>query len=234
VKVLFVGEGPHELGPSESEPGPRVATGTVAILARKICPALGLDSIGLPWRQIGLLPLETKAFDRDMKRKGYEAKAKRAVLLSARRFACAGTICVVDEDTAPPDCLQTMTDGCKRAIAIIGQKHHAACGLAIKSIEAWTLGARQALAQELGVELEVLSKQYPSKDVEELSERSQKPDYQPKRLLGRIAQLKHRSATTEFRQAVAERTNVAELKAACPKGFAPFAKELLAAFGSHG
>jgi len=233
VKVLFVGEGPHDLGASQGGTGPQLASGTVPILARKVCPSIGTDSLALPWRRVGLLPLNTKVFDRDMKRKGYEAKAMRAVLLSARRFGCGGTVCVVDEDTAPPNCLKELKAGCDRGMQVIGQKHRTACGLAIKSIEAWTLGARQALAVELGVHLETVRELYPPKHVEELAEKSEKAEYKPKALLKRIAQLKHRTASTEFRETVAERTDIEELKASCPKGFTPFVSELLASFGSQ-
>jgi hypothetical protein len=231
VKVLFVGEGPHELGPSEGSADPQPATGTVPILARKICPAISADSVAIPWRNIPLLPLNTKALDKDMKKRGYEAKAKRAVLLSIKRYSCGGTVCVVDEDTAPADCLTEMKAGCDFAKKLLGQNHVVACGLAIKSIEAWTLGVPKAIAEDLGLDLEAVKKVYPHKHVEELSENSGKAEYKPKALLQRIAQLKHESDSTKFRMAVAERTSIAELRAACPKGFDPFVKDLQAAFG---
>jgi hypothetical protein len=53
----------------------------------------------------------------------------------------------------------------------------------------------------------------------------------PKRLLERIAGLGHREDSAEFREAVAERTEIAALERACPEGFTPFAAELRAAFG---
>jgi hypothetical protein len=46
-----------------------------------------------------------------------------------------------------------------------------------------------------------------------------------------LAQLKHRKDCTEFRQEVAEKTEVARLGQACPIGFAPFAEQVRNAFG---
>jgi hypothetical protein len=84
-----------------------------------------------------------------------------------------------------------------------------------------------SIAEELGVDVELVQKEYARPvDVESLSERSGKPERRPKQLLERIARLKHRSDSTEFREAIAERTDPAALGRACPLGFAPFAERL--------
>jgi hypothetical protein len=105
-------------------------------------------------------------------------------------------------------------------------------GLAIESVEAWTLGAPEKIAEELGVDIKLVQQYYPpGVHVESLFERSGKPEHRPKQLLERIVQLKNRQDTTEFRQAVAERTEISALERACPQGFAPFAEQLRKAFG---
>ena len=112
------------------------------------------------------------------------------------------------------------------------QQHRIAWGLAIESIEAWTLGAPDAIAEELGVTAEAVNQLYPRGiHVEDLFEGSGKEHHRPKKLLERIAQLKHRQDSTDFRQAIAERTDVTALEQACPQGFAPFKKRLVDAVG---
>jgi hypothetical protein len=122
--------------------------------------------------------------------------------------------------------------GAERA-RVVAPKQLTVCGLAVESIEAWTLGAPEALAEELAVDVEQVRALYPAGvGVEELYENSGKEQHRPKRLLQRIAQLKHRNDTTAFRQAVAERTAVVALENVCERGFAPFAKKLRGTLGS--
>jgi hypothetical protein len=105
--------------------------------------------------------------------------------------------------------------------------HPVAWGLAVESVEAWTLGVPDKIAEVLGLDIELVQQQYPpGVDVESLSERSGKIHHRPKQLLERIARLKHRQDSTELRQAVAERTAVTALALACPQGFGPFEEQL--------
>jgi hypothetical protein len=106
----------------------------------------------------------------------------------------------------------------------------AVCGVAIESIEAWILGAPTALAAELGVEVKTILREYRLKDVELFCESSGKKDHRPKGLLDRLAQLAHRSDGTDFRQAIAERTDASELEKNCPEGFKPFVTALQKTF----
>ena len=53
----------------------------------------------------------------------------------------------------------------------------------------------------------------------------------PAKLPARIARLNHRSVSTQFREAIAERTDIAALQKACPQSFAPFAARLRSRFG---
>ncbi len=232
MKVLFVGEGNHELGQSTPLPEPRPATGMVPTLARKISPQIAEDSSALRWPQLPRFKLEKKKLDRDLAKRGYDNKVKAAILVGALKFDCNGTVCVADADTAPEGCLEIMRSGRDQALSLIGEDHLVVCGLAYQSIDAWTLGAQRAIAEVLGLELEAIRAKYPSKAIEELVNTSGKTEHRPKQLVQTIAELAHRDGDTGFRQEVAERTNVAELENACPKGFKPFADQLRATFGS--
>ena len=142
-----------------------------------------------------------------------------------KSFNCGATVAVADRDreTARQADLE---DGADRAVGLFPQ-HAAVWGLAIESVEAWTLGVPDKIAEELSVDLARVQNEYPGGvDVESLSEQSGKPQHRPKLILERIARLKHRNDSTEFREAVAERTDVAALARACPQGFAPFAERL--------
>jgi hypothetical protein len=172
-----------------------------------------------------------KQLDHDIAKSGYRKKAKRAVILSALRFKCGGTICVADADTAPEDCLEQMRQGQTEGLETVDGHHSAACGVAFQSVDAWTLGARGAIAAELGVTVEALRLYYPAKHVEELLNQSGKEEQQPKAILEKIASSHGRSANTDFRTAVAERTGIEELEKECPKGFKPFAQDVRQAFG---
>jgi hypothetical protein len=141
-----------------------------------------------------------------------------------------GTVVVTDRD-ADPDRRAALEAGVARARQLF-PGHPIAWGLAVESVEAWTLGSPDAIADELDVEIARVHGEYPrGVPVEALSERSGKEAHRPKRLLERIAQLASRDDSAEFREAVAERTDVAALESACPEGFAPFAGELRVAFG---
>jgi hypothetical protein len=187
----------------------------------------------LKWTQIPLFSVGKKQLDRDIRKSGYRTKVKRAVLLSALVFKCDGTICVADADTAPENCQEQMQQGQKEGLDQVGSGYAAAYGIAFQSVDAWTLGARRAIAAELGVEVEALRPYYPSKPIEELSNQSGKEEHQPKTILERISSSCGRSADTAFRTAVAQRTEIEELEKECPRGFKPFAAEVRRAFGTR-
>ncbi len=223
MKVLFVGEGKTDIGPAEFGMSPQPARGPVFHLARKIVPHI--DEEGCPavrWSELTRFPPPDK-------KKGFEAKVAKAILVSARLHNCQGTICVADCD-GDPTRLEDMIRGRDRGIEAVGGDHACACGLAVESIEAWTLGAPEAIAEVLEIDITEVRKCYPGKNVEELSEQSGKPEFHPKSLLDRIAQLKHRVGDVEFREEVAVRTQVDRLEVVCTRGFKPFAKALREAF----
>jgi hypothetical protein len=223
VKVLFIGEGRHDIGDSSANPNhPRPAGGTIPTLAARVCPIISSDSIALAWREI-------QRFSPDARKRGFPAKVTGAALLAARKFDCAGCVCVTDCD-GDEDRRLELQEGANRARKLFPALA-IATGLAFQSIEAWTLGAPEGIAAELEIEVEDVRRQYPSGiHVEDLHERSGKVEHRPKALLEKIAGLKHREDSTDFRQAVAERTDVAALEHACAQGFHPFAEELRAAF----
>lgn len=106
------------------------------------------------------------------------------------------------------------------------------CGVAIESIEAWTLGAASALAETLGLPLDELRRNYPSLPVESLYDGSGRAEHQPKPLLDRLARKGHRHGGLDLREEVAERTDIAELERACPMGFAAFTDALRRKLGA--
>ena len=73
MRVLFIGEGPHDIGPQSFDPQPRPATGAVPTLSRRACPAIDEDSLALAWREIPIL-------DNRQVRRGLDAKVERAIV----------------------------------------------------------------------------------------------------------------------------------------------------------
>ena len=224
MKLLFIGEGRHDIGDLNPNPfQPRLARGTIPTLARQICSSIVLESVALAWSEI-------RRFNPSAQKNGFSAKFTAAVLVAVRKFNCEGTVAVTDRDGCE-DRQSKLEEGVKSAQEL-APNHPTVWGLAFESIEAWTLGAPDALAEELGVDVKEVQQQLPrGVDVESLSEQSGKAEHRPKPLLERIAQLKHRRDCTEFREAVAERTDVESLKQICKKGFAPFAERLRMVFG---
>jgi hypothetical protein len=219
VKVLFVGEGKSDIGPAEFGEEVRPARGTVFGLVRKIIPDIEEDSPALAWTEL-------RRFHPSGKKHGFEAKVSVAILISARRFGCKGTVCVTDCD-GHPSRLAEMERGQDHGLAVVGDTHGCACGLAVEAIEVWTLGAREAIADVLDVAVGDVINCYPKgKHIEDLSKDSGKLENRPKVILEKIAQLKHQVADVKFREAVASRTDVGRLEDSCPKGFKPFAKAL--------
>ena len=221
MKVLFVGEGPNDIGSAVSN-SPRPARGVIPTLARRVCSAIDADSIALAWTEL-------HRFKPDAKKHGYPGKIAVAALLAENKFGCKATVVVVDRD-GKAEREDELREGVERAASISRKKHRTIQGLAIESVEAWTLGTPEAIAEELNVEVEKVRQFYPpGVDIESLSENSGKKDHRPKPLLQRIAELKHRDDSTEFRQAVAERTDIAVLEKTCQAGFGAFARRLRAA-----
>jgi hypothetical protein len=225
VKVLFIGEGPHDIGAASSNPGqPRLARGTIPTLARRVSAGIDPESIALAWREIS-------RFNRSVKR-GYSSKLAGAALMAVKRFDCGATVAVADRDRETGRQAE-LQEGADRAEGLF-PGYPAVWGLAIESVEAWTLGVPDQIAEELCVDVTLVQNEYArGAHIESLSEQSGKLELRPKQLLERIAQLKHRSDSTEFREAIARRTDVATLARACPQGFAPFADRLRKALG-HG
>lgn len=225
MKVLFVGEGPHDIGPPNPIPDrPRVAGGAIPTLTRRICDRVDADSVAVTWSEI-------PRFHAHAKKRGYPAKIAAAALLSTRRFGCAATVAVADRDgkTARSAELQSGVEQARQLVP----GHSVVWGLAVESVEAWTLGAPQALAEELNVDIGLVEQQSPrGVHVEALLETSGKAEHRPKAIIEQVAHLKHRRDSAEFRAAVAERTDVNALAQKCPQGFAPFAQPIRFAFGA--
>jgi hypothetical protein len=222
MKALLVGEGPHDIGTPTFAPKPHPATGVLAILFKKVCPHVNAECVGYFWREIPIL-------DRKKRKRGWAARVTSDIVLSVQQ-GCEGTVCVVDRDQ-DSDRLPAMEEGRERGLKLVAEAHLAACGVAQESIEAWTLGAPTALSLVLGETIERILEHYRPADVEEFHENSGKVEKRPKSLIARIAAIKWHDANTEFRQRVAEQTDIVELGRNCPKGFKPFADKLKAAFG---
>lgn len=240
MKVLFVGEGEHEVGspPHDEEreglgrarkrrPAVEYAAndvypagGVLPILARKVAPSIAPGGLAVRLREITRLS--------PLKKSGLEAKAKGAVLL-ARKHQCDGLVIVSDRDGKQDEKRLEQLQSCG-ALAE-QQQIRVACGLAVESIEAWSLGDPGAIAQVLAVDEKAVRKEYPRRHIEALLENSGKEELRPKPLLQQLARLGHQEDGTTFRVEIAERTDTTLLEAACPEGFGAFATALRAAFG---
>ncbi len=182
----------------------------------------GFDCTGLARNQ-SLQPVAQKH--------GYSAKYVAGALLAVKSFGCKATVAVADRDgeTQPRPTWRTAPSwpsNCSRSIRRFGgwqstrsKRGRWACRTRLPRNWVW-MSHSCKMSIPRGV------------DVESLSERSGKRERHPKQLLERIAQLKHRNDSTEFREAVAERTDPAGLAQACAQGFAPFAERLRRAFGA--
>lgn len=105
MKVLFIGEGPHEIGHSLAEHNPfqpRRAGGVLPALVRRICPMIQ-EPVALRWSELS-------RFRPDVKRVGLSAKVAAAVLLSARRFDCAGPYASTTGTVIRRDCRRCWKD----------------------------------------------------------------------------------------------------------------------------
>ncbi|MCB9567472.1 MAG: hypothetical protein H6710_09740 [Myxococcales bacterium] len=217
MKVLFVGDGKHDVGlpdgPHRGDPWP--ARGVVPALARQVVPMIADDSLALAWKDLH----RWRPTPGSGRPRGYAAKIKLAALLARRKLGCEAVIAVADRDGEPtrPDELAAAADEPHPVPTV--------CGVAIESIEAWTLGATTALAERLGLPLGNIKKKLP-KPVETLYQSSGKREHRPKDLIAAIAELAHQRDSLELREAVAEQTDLQELERTCPEGFGRFAADL--------
>lgn len=243
MKVLFVGEGEHEVGspPHDEQRGGAgkarkrqpVAVyaandvypvgGVLPVLARKVAPGIEPEGLAVRLREITRLS--------PIKKSGLDAKAKGAVLL-ARKHGCEGLVIVADQDGKLDEKRLDQLQSC--ASFAEGQGVRVAVGLAVESIEAWSLGDPRAIANVLGVDEGAVRRLYPRKHIEELLENSGKEEHRPKPLMQRLAQLGGRSDGTDLRVEIAGQTDVEVLEAACPLGFALFANSIRSAFTATG
>lgn len=212
MRVLFVGEGPHDIGRHDHfAPEETAAQGVVQVLSRKVCPHIAEDSPSLRWAEIA-------RFNPAAKKKGFEAKVPAARLLAERKYDCTAVVLVTDRDgdRARQEALRSAAEPHDNTVA----------GIAVESIEAWTLGALEAIAAELDLDVNRVRAEYPSTHVESLYEQSGKPELRSKGLLQRIAELARTSDGAELRRRIAERTDVDALARRCPNGFGLFAEAL--------
>jgi len=219
MKVLFLGEGRHDIGAEgDTRNDPQPAGGVATALARRICPnTFDPSSIGVRWKDLSRWNPAGK--------KGYEGKVKAALLLARQRWGCGGMVGVLDSDQAPHDAAEQVD----RARAFDTSLPFA-FAMVRKSIEAWTLGSPTALAEELGINPSKLP--YKPATVESFSNTSDKPDRNSKAILAAVAKLGHETDSTELRVRVADRTDLAELRRNCPEGFKKFEDDVRLRFCS--
>ncbi len=216
--MLFVGEGTHDVGPNEfgapAHQG-RPARGVVPRLEARVVERIDLaSSRALTWHEIPLLSRDRKP--------GLDRKVKGAALIASRSMGCAALVCVHDRDGGRnAHRLDDMVRGADEVKTL-----PVVCGLAVESIEAWTLGAYHALAAELEVDVARLRKHYDPAQAETFLPHSAKVEKQSKGLLERVATEGHRAPDLALREAVAERTDVGALAERCPEGFETFRKQL--------
>ncbi|MBA3550460.1 MAG: hypothetical protein H0T76_28630 [Nannocystis sp.] len=225
-RVLFIGDGDHDIGKPEWPTDDAFpARGVVPLLAERVTAIDRPGSMAMHWAHPRLARFSV---GRPTKTHGYPEKFRAAQLqVEYGRLPVEGIVCVVDEDKKPerlqlPGNAQELTT--KRCPIV--------CGVAVQSIEAWTLGALTALADVLGITIQKLRRACPAAPVEDLYEGSGKEGRQPKPLLNELAErFAHRRDSLELREEVAARTDIAELVTMCPTGFAPFAAALRRCFG---
>jgi hypothetical protein len=220
MKLLFVGEGPTDVGSPGFALPPRPATGVIFILSKKICPSISTESFAYYWRELQVLNREKKgSID--------AAKVAQAIFLAARH-GCDGTVFVLDADR---HALEELERGVERGLKVVGS-HPAVVGVAVKTIEAWILGTPTGLATVLKKTVDEITQHYKPHSVEDMNPRSGKGEKRSKELVAKIAESGHRDDDSPFREAVAENADLNELMRHCKEGFKPFAKSLLETFGS--
>ncbi len=99
MKVLFVGEGTHDIGPPDMPGTPRMARGVVPSLVRRLLPRIAPDSLALSWTDLShFVPKDLAVSKRELLGSPLVKRVKTAALVSSRRLHCEGTICVHDRD----------------------------------------------------------------------------------------------------------------------------------------
>lgn len=227
TRVLFIGDGEHDIGkPDWPSDAAFPARGVVPALAGRAAAIDCRASLAMHWAHPKLARFPVKRHSAATH--GYPAKIRAAQLqVEYRTIEVEGIVCVVDEDRRPE---RHEVPG--QAHAIATERCPIVGGVAIRSIEAWTLGAVNALAEVLGTAAQEIRRLCPPGQVEALYEGSGKKERQPKELLMKLARdFGHRRDSLELREEVAARTDIAELMRNCPEGFAPFARALRVAFG---
>ena len=222
MKVLFVGDGRTDIGAAVQNPAERLAGGPIPILTRKIIHAIDRDSPAISWQDV-------PRFNPNRQKAGYEHQVTAAIVVSARSFDCQATVCVADQD-GDHSRIEAMNRGRDRGVLLSRGAHQCVCGVAVRSIEAWSLGVPDAIAVVLKRDEKQVRDLYPHHRVEELYELSGKEEHRPKSLLRKLAQLQDRKADVAFREEIAENTDIAKLEQACQLGFKPFAEALRIAF----
>lgn len=221
MKILFVGEGRHDIGTHEFPPRPGAPDAFLLGICQKLVPEISSDSIAIKWSQINL-------FSKD-RRRGLDRKLLAASQLAASH-GCVGLIAVVDQDR-DEDRIRILNET-RNAIALREPTQRAAVGVAIESIEAWVLGDPAAIASTIGkTESEVLSV-YRLASVESLYERSGNHETRPKGIVSRIAAIAHSEDSAEWRCDVADRISISTLERNCPSGFKPFADDVRRVFSA--
>lgn len=195
-------------------------------LAERVAAVDRKHSLAMPWSHPRLSRFRPK--NRARRTHGYEAKVRAALLQIDRGvIRVDGLVCVVDEDNDRER--RSLPDA---AHALASETCPIAAGVAIRSIEAWTLGARKAVLQALGTTLDMVVKTCPPGPVEEFYEGAGDRSRRPKHVLQRLAhELGRVQDSLELREEIASQTDPDELCRSCPDGFKPFADALRAAFG---
>ena len=165
MKLLFVGEGPTDVGTPNFALPPRHARGPIFILSRKVCPSIDNDCLGFYWREIPILRREKKG-------NIYAARVAAAMAL-AYEHGCQGAVVVVDRESKDEDRLKDMEVGIQRGRQITNLNFPIVCGEAILSIEAWVLGSPSALASVLKLDMQEIVNEYKPHDAEALSPQRQ-------------------------------------------------------------
>ncbi|MCA9623279.1 MAG: hypothetical protein KC731_29870 [Myxococcales bacterium] len=222
MRLLIVGEGATEVGAGSWQTA--VHAGNVAMREA------GGVVTALVARVLGRELERPMALCRDRLKGSLEDK----VLAAVRHARLAGLDAVVfvhDADRRRSLIAMKLEKGRAKTLARIPGAR-VVTGVAVETTEAWTLGARRAIAAVVGDSVDVIAELVPS-DVETLSPKSGKPARASKalvELLAARANLSH----IEFVEAVAAATDPAELRERCPEGFAPFAAAVEGEFGEAG
>lgn len=216
MKVLFVGEGPHDIGRTEYGTEFTPADGIVSTLCKRISPNISNESASISLRRLTAYSPSKKA--------GLDHKLRIATELAKRR-GFGGTIAVVDDDNGKHGRLEQLKDG-QRSCLNDDPNHRIAVGVAVKSIEAWVLADPKALAQCLGKSVGEVEQKYRPGNVEQFHDQSGKPEYHSKKLLEDIARMDHKEDCTEWRVDVVALADVATVERHCPSGFKPFADDV--------